>query len=350
MRFLVDLFFALLLVALFFFGLGFLLPSTAHVERSILIERPPVHVYDMVNNLARFPEWSALTSLDPNVTFTPSAVLKGQGARMDWTSKSDKLGDGYVEIVGGEDLKGVGYKLYLSAQNQGSSRMIVAPQEFGVKATWGFDVDFGSNVLQRYKGLYLDAAVGDTLHLSMLRLKYLLENNAFARDYSDIEIEEKELQPMPALQITATAKCYAAEGEDTCVPNTPEVRDQAIAEIEAFIKKNKLTAAGAPQFMLVSKEPYTVTFDVQIPVDRSDVKTTGNIRLTQTVAGKVVVGMHEGYRDNTAPTWEKIMAYMTVHGLKPVEGTAGRQVDEYISDADSTDPQFFHTNVYQPIL
>ena len=350
MRFLVDLFFALVLVALFFFGLGFLLPSTAHVERSILIERPPIHVYDMVNNLARFPEWSALTSVDPDVKFTPSAVLKGQGARMDWSSTSPKLGDGYVEIVGGEDLKGVGYKLYLSAQNQGSSRMIVAPQEFGVKATWGFDVDFGGNVIQRYRGLYLDAAVGDTLHLSMLRLKYLLENNAFARDYSDIEIEEKEVQSMPALQITATAKCYAEEGEDTCVPDTASVRDEAIAQINAFIAKNKLTATGTPQYMLVTKEPYTVTFDVLVPVDRNDVKLSGDIRTAQTYGGKVVVGMHEGYRDNTTPTWEKIMAYMTVHGLKPVDAMPGRQIDEYVSNPAETDPQFFHTNVYQPIL
>ena len=182
MRFLVDLFLALVLVALFFFGLGFTLSSTAHVGRSILIERPAIHVYQMVNNLARFPEWGALKSVDPAMQFQPGPTLTGPGARMDWTSTSPKLGNGYIEIVGGEDLKGVGYRLYLSAQNQGNSRMIIAPQEFGVKATWGFDVDFGGNVLQRYKGLYLDSAVGDMLHLSLLRLKYLLGSTAYARD------------------------------------------------------------------------------------------------------------------------------------------------------------------------
>lgn len=349
MRFLIDLFLALVLVVAFFFGLGFMLPSTAHVERSILIERPPIHVFDMVNNLARFPEWSALTSLDPNVKFLPSAQLKGPGAQMGWESQLPKVGNGYIEIVGGEDLKGVGYKLYLSAQNQGSSRMIVAPQEFGVKATWGFDVDFGSNVIQRYKGLYLDAAVGDTLHLSMLRLKYLLENNAYARDYSDIEIEEKVLTAMPALQITATAKCYAEAGEDTCTPDVPTERAAALKEINDFIARNKLTTTGSPQFMLVSKEPYTVTFDVLVPVDRNDVKLAGRLQAVQTYAGKVIMGMHEGFRDNTVPTWEKVMAYMTVHGLKPVEGVPGRQIDEYVSDPATTEAQFFHTNVYQPV-
>lgn len=350
MRFLVDLFLALVLVLVFFFGVGFLLPSTAHVERSILIERPAIHVYQMVNNLARFPEWGALKTVDPNMEFVPGPTLVGPGARMDWNSSSPKLGNGYIEIVGGEDLKGVGFRLYLSSQNQGNSRFIIAPQDFGVKATWGFDVDFGSNILQRYKGLYLDAAVGDTLHLSMLRLKYLLESSIYARDYADIEIVESELAPQPALQVTATAKCYAAEGEDTCVPDVPNERARALALIKDAITRNKLTAAGAPQFMLVSREPYTVTFDVLIPVDRTDnLRLTDPVRVSQTFAGKVVMGLHEGHMDTTNVTWEKVMAYLSVHGLKAVEGTAGRQIDEYITDPESATGNFSETHVYQPI-
>lgn len=349
MRFLVDLFLALLLVALLFFGLGFALPSTAHVERSVLIERPAIHVYEMVNNLGRFKDWSALTALDPEVKFTPSATMVGPGARLDWNSKDAKVGDGYVEIVGGEELKGVGFRLYLGPEQNGSSRMIIAPQDFGVKATWGFDVDFGSNVLQRYKGLYLDGAVGDTLYLSMLRLKYLLENTAYARDYSDIEIAEKELVASPALQVTATAKCYAEEGADTCVPDVPTEREKAYAQIRAAIEKNKLTVTGAPQFALVSKEPYTVTFDVLIPVDRNDVNLTAPVRATQTHGGKVVVGTHVGHRDAGEPTWEKLMAYINVHALTAVEGTPGRRFDEYLSDSAETSSQFFETNIYQPV-
>ena len=63
MRFVVDLFLALVLVALFFFGLGFALPSTAHVERSILIERdPPWHLLD---EMARMPLCIAGASARP---------------------------------------------------------------------------------------------------------------------------------------------------------------------------------------------------------------------------------------------------------------------------------------------
>jgi hypothetical protein len=38
-----------------------------------------------------------------------------------------------------------------------------------------------------------------------------------------------------------------------------------------------------------------------------------------------------------------------VHGLKPIEGPAGRRFDEYLSDPTATEAQFFETNVHQPI-
>jgi hypothetical protein len=35
--------------------------------------------------------------------------------------------------------------------------------------------------------------------------------------------------------------------------------------------------------------------------------------------------------------------------MKPIEGTAGRRFDEYLSDPAVTESQFFETNIYQPV-
>jgi len=351
MRFLIDFFLALVLVILFFFGIGFLLPPKATVERSMMIERPTVQIYDALNSLARFPLWSPLAAKDKDVAMEVSGPRDGTGSRVDWQSTHPDLGNGFIEITGNEDSKGVAYNLNLGPERSGVSRVVLIhkEQDYGTRVVWNFTVDYGDNILRRFKGLYLDAYVGDTLHLSMLRLKYMLENTPYGADYSTVEIVEKELTPAPAYTITATAKCFAEAGQSTCIPNVPEERAKAQTELEAFLKKNKINVLGKPQFALVSKEPYTVTFDLQLPVDRNDSKPSGTIQATQTLGGKVVVGEHVGFMDNTEPTWEKIMAYMTVRGMRPLEGLAGRQVDEYMSDPKETEAQFFTTNVYQPV-
>ena len=57
----------LLVIALF-------LPSAAHVERSASIAAPPAAVFDVVNSLKRFNEWSPWFEIDPAARFTYSRI------------------------------------------------------------------------------------------------------------------------------------------------------------------------------------------------------------------------------------------------------------------------------------
>ena len=50
-----------------------LLPASTHVERSVVIDRPPAQVFATVNSFQRFGEWSPWAAYDPNDT-TPYAL------------------------------------------------------------------------------------------------------------------------------------------------------------------------------------------------------------------------------------------------------------------------------------
>ena len=80
MRSIVELLIALALVALFFFGLAYFLPQTGHVERTIVIERPASHVFDMVNSFKRFDQWSPWHKKAPTMRTSVSGAEQGFGA------------------------------------------------------------------------------------------------------------------------------------------------------------------------------------------------------------------------------------------------------------------------------
>ena len=344
MRSLIELLIALAISALFFVCLGFALPNKGKIERHIEIERPAIHVYDMVNSTRRFSAWQPWTK-DPDAGIEFSELQDGEGSKAYWTSTV--LGNGSQEIMAGGELeKLVRLKMDLG-KRKGISTIKIEPMDVGVKVFMTFETEF-NGLLERYKGLYLDSEQSDKLNLGLASLKATLENSPYAADYAEAAVVEKVLLPAPALQLTSTSKGYSTQPL-----NIPRDRQVAIESIEKIIASNSLVAQ-APQFIEISRDPinYIVVFETTIPVDKSEgVKLAGEVKAITTAGGKFLVAKHLGIRDNwhlPGQTKDKILAYAAVHDVRLASVESGRRTfAEYLSPAGTPEAQF-ETNVYVP--
>ena len=345
MRSLIELFIALAISALFFVCLGFALPNKGKIERHIEIERPAIHVYDMVNSTRRFSAWQPWTYKDPDAGIEFSELQDGEGSKAYWTSAV--LGNGSQEIMSGGELeKLVRLKMDLG-KRKGISTIKIEPMDVGVKVFMTFETEF-NGLLERYKGLYLDSEQSDKLNLGLASLKATLENSPYAADYAESGVVEKVVLPAPALQLTSTSKGYSTQPL-----NIPRDRQVAIESIEKIIASNNLIAQ-APQFLEISRDPinYVVVFETTIPVDKSEgVKLAGEVKAIITAGGKFLVAKHLGIRDNwhlPGQTKDKILAYAAVHDVRLASVESGRRTfAEYLSPAGTPEAQF-ETNVYVP--
>ena len=345
MRSLIELFIALAISALFFVCLGFALPNKGKIERHIEIERPAIHVYDMVNSTRRFSAWQPWTYKDPDAGIEFSELQDGEGSKAYWTSTV--LGNGSQEIMSGGELeKLVRLKMDLG-KRKGISTIKIEPMDVGVKVFMTFETEF-NGLLERYKGLYLDSEQSDKLNLGLASLKATLENSPYAADYAESGVVEKVVLPAPALQLTSTSKGYSTQPL-----NIPRDRQVAIESIEKIIASNNLIAQ-APQFLEISRDPinYVVVFETTIPVDKSEgVKLAGEVKAIITAGGKFLVAKHLGIRDNwhlPGQTKDKILAYAAVHDVRLASVESGRRTfAEYLSPAGTPEAQF-ETNVYVP--
>jgi uncharacterized protein YndB with AHSA1/START domain len=168
----------LILVALTvtFYGGAYLLPGEARVERSAVIAAPPDKVFAIVGDLRRTPEWSPWVAADPAVSFTFDGPEQGGiGQVMRWASNNPMVGNGSQTVLAHEPGKRL-----ISAMNFGEFGSGQAETELTPAAEEGtlLTLKFRSplpGVVDRWAGLFIDAAVGAEMEKSLNNIKRLAE-------------------------------------------------------------------------------------------------------------------------------------------------------------------------------
>lgn len=156
-------------------GIGFFLPGSTHVERSIDINTSANKVYDQVNELKNWNNWSPWSKLDPNTAWTysePSSA--GVGAHYSW--KSDKIGNGKMTILDTKPNESVKYKLEFEGMGEsGVSFLLTAKDSTQTKAVWTMDTDNGMNPINRWMGLFTEKMLGPDYEKGLANLKAYCE-------------------------------------------------------------------------------------------------------------------------------------------------------------------------------
>lgn len=328
MRSLIEFLLAVVITIAVIMVIGLFLPGHGTVERSIIIERPARHVFDLLNSYKRFNEWSPWHKKDNAASYTFSGPETGQGARMDW-SGNEVVGAGSWEILESTPTSLV--KMVHRQQNgrTGTVTFDIGSSDLGVKVLWRYDVELGGNPIERLRGRYLDSSIGSDYQYGLMRLKALLESSAYPRDYSDITIQQRELTAGPALKLEGLVEVYSA----TDFPELAVGVEDTMKTLKAFVERNKLNVTGEPQIRVTLKERYRLGYNVTLPVDRNDVPLRDEIQAVESLGGQVLVAEHVGERRRSNVTFEKLQAYATVHGL--AFDTAAKAVEEFLPDREA---------------
>lgn len=342
MRFLKNLIVFLLVLIVVLIGVAFVLPSSAHVERSITINRPASEVFGVLNSYRRFNEWSPWAAKDPNAKYQITGPATGVGAKESWVGDPKTVGSGSQEIVESTPNKTVATALDFGDMGKARARFDLTPSGDATKVVWSLDTQAPLaidgkilwNTIGRYMGLFMDKMVGPDYEQGLAKLKTLVESLP-AADVSGINGEEVTLAPQKIYYISGSANADTAK----------EVLTDIYMRIGKLMGANKIAMTGAPLTITTSYDATAWKFDAGIPVDRNDVVPTDDIKAGETYAGKAVQFMHVGPYEKIGDTTMKAYAWLAVQGYKPSD----RMIEEYVSDPGKTPPEQLQTRLKIPV-
>jgi hypothetical protein len=161
-------------------GVGFCLPQSIRVERSVMVHASSQDVYPLIANFKQgWPAWDPFQNEVDDMRMAYSGPEEGVGAKQSW--ESAKMGDGHMELTEADPSRGVVYDLRLmhdSFRLKGS--LICSPAEGGTKVTWTDDVEYGASPYRRYMGLMVKKPIGDAFDKGLAALKTKAEAQAVA--------------------------------------------------------------------------------------------------------------------------------------------------------------------------
>lgn len=340
-------------------GGAFLTPQQAHLERSLVMAASPEEVFNVVNDLSRFNEWSPWARKDPAAKYTMEGQPAGEGAKMTWTS--EPLGNGSMEIIESTQFSHVKTKLEFGQGNPAFGTYTFAPAEGGTKVTWAFDSDLGMNPMMRYMGLMFDSWIGKDYEEGLANLKGIVEKSAQAAT--------AEALAQPGTGATPPDIPMAAAADPTKGPEVVTVAAKPVILTRASAKAtdnaaisaalgaanrkllnygmtNTLEIAGAPLAITISHDPDgDWVFDAAMPLAEKPAKAVAEadgVKVAETYAGRAVKLTHKGPYNTMNETYARIHDYTKAQGLKE----KSVQWEEYVGDPNETADAELLTNVY----
>jgi carbon monoxide dehydrogenase subunit G len=160
-----------------FIGIGLLLPGKSHVERQIEIAASAPAVFDQVNELKNWANWSPWHQLDPNAKWVYSAPsAAGIGAWYTWEGDKKTVGSGKMTILDAEPTKMLHCKMEFRGEGDSFADFKLTPKDsVSTKVTWTFDAEHGLNPLARWFGLGFDSFIGPDYEKGLANLKKVCE-------------------------------------------------------------------------------------------------------------------------------------------------------------------------------
>lgn len=318
---------------------GYLLPKQVHVERSITIDRPVNMMFELLNGYQHYDEWSPWVERDPQAEFIISGPETGVGARLSWVGDPQLVGSGWQEVVASKPYEQIDIKLDFDAQGVADTGFKLIPEGDATRITWFFDSDLTQGVnlvdafLARYFGLLFDRWVGGDYEKGLANLKLYAEALDLS-EFSQVEIDRVDVMSQNILFVTTSS---SQESVDIVHAMT-----QAYAEISAFMNMANIEMAGQPMAITRAWREGGYQFDAAVPVAIIPAELAGNINSGLSPAGPAVRAVHHGAYNQIMPTYEKLAAYMSAHGLHQ----GGVSWELYVSDPATTEQQDMVTHIY----
>jgi len=153
---------------------GFFLPASYKVERSLVMQAKPEAIYAFVAKPSTWEDWSAWNKeRDPGLERKFEGPEQGKGSKLSW--KGPASGNGTFEVTAGDPATGIEYELIFEGTHRSTGVISLVPSPSGTKVTWTNEGDLGSNPFSRYLGLLMDRFMGPDFEKGLTKLKGKVE-------------------------------------------------------------------------------------------------------------------------------------------------------------------------------
>ena len=349
---LLEIVFAILLVLAFFLVVGLFLPKTARIQRTVEVANPIAQVYDTLNGFHRFSDWSPWFATDPAMTVTRSGAPEGVGAKIDFqATEGGHAGNGSLEITNSE-LNESDALIQMALANdwegenkRSSFKLVQDGKTKAINVQWDVRVDYGWNILVRYKGMYLDGALGEDMEVSLGKFANLMATIP-AVDYSQLGVEIVDRPGGMMLYVGGGVPSAPRKWDDEALP----LMERSWKQVEDFMKEKGVTPSGDKLRILNIIGDEAVDASMAYPVGEEAIVPTGNVRIGTLYAGKALKVLYKRNRAGIgAPRGprEALKAFAMTHGYEFAWDGAG-QFDEWVIDAD--EEGYPVTRVYLPVV
>jgi hypothetical protein len=258
------------------------MPGSGHIERSAVVGKDMRQVYDVLNNFHRLPEYSLLTSRDPDTKYTYSGKAYGAGAEVNWASSNLTVGNGSLTIdsatpdfskVDGtvktaqivwdldNNWKGYDKTFTFVLDRQGNRNQLT-------NITWSYDVKYGWNLVNRFANLYIHGDPDAFIQYGLTNLQNVLASVPNV-NYGDLIPYIRQTEQTPVLLVPVTIQIK--DGNDAYTDGV----SKAIAEILATAKKLGVNVTGPRIVFTTNYGDSEYSFDVAMPIDSSSVNVNG---------------------------------------------------------------------------
>jgi len=321
-----------LCIVLVVLSTGFLFPGKVHVERSLLISVPAESLFEQVNILKNWINWSPWLLKDTAVTLYYIGPAKGAGASITWNSENPDIGKGNALIISSSPSDSLFVILNFGKNGKTSSTFRFKKSTEGTLVTWCLDSDVGLNPVSRWLGLFADRMVGHDLESGLLNLEGFLKANKIVNGFEIIDID------LPA-RVLLTVR-------DTASNATIEKKLASMYEmIFRYLKKEGLSPTSAPLTIYHNYTPDSYDIETCIPI-LSAIVTPDGINCVETQPQNAIMVRYFGTRTLISNAYSAMQIYLN----NSIIVASGPTWEEYITNPNlEADSNARQTNIYFPV-
>jgi len=266
MKFLKKLGIGILILILLLAIISLFLPSKIHVERSIMINAPVKTVFNAVNNLQLWINWSYWDRIDPNMKSTFEGPQSGVGAIHRWESENDSVGKGSMTITESVEPSKVLTSLEFSDWKTPGGWLFDDTEE-GVKATIFMDMDMP--FYARIPGMFMDKMLGKDFEKTLAGLKSYTEGLPKESEATWV-VETITTSPakVMSMKVTTTGKAFN------------EKLNESFGTIMAAMAKQGIMQAGPTYAIYYKWSEDSVIMEPGVVVDKMG-KNEGDITASE---------------------------------------------------------------------
>lgn len=281
--------------------LGIIAPKELSVSRSIVINAPPAAVFNAVNELPNWDNWSPWSEVDPSIKNVYSEKTSGLGATSTWTS--DKSGNGKMTITEIENQEKITFEMEFDGNGGNFSNWFFKPVEGGTETTWDFQTKFpfpinGIMMLQGFEGIMIE-----NYDRGLAKLKAQVEENLpTAPDLSIMQID------FPATR-------YLVNQQTVAMADMSNHFQTTMPQIGAAFNQNNIPMTGDPVGLYYTWDIEKQTSDMAIGIPTTEDANLDGLTAITLPAGKALQIEYIGDYAGTGAAHNAIEVYLNANNL-----------------------------------